>query len=275
MSPDQDLLNLAGAESKSKTLFDELAGLVPAERQAEYYRVIAHTRTLSPNDEMLRVLEAMGILALLTREAPAEIAVERKSLRKILESAASQANEVEKRMARYTSHLDSRIAQLPKELETGLDPPRIAKLLGESLRQCFQQSGLPDTAKALDKFCSEMNSVQEQLVNVLREVAHPDIGVIEKVRSANDSLLRSMTTRLGRSRWTISLLGWKSRSGPFGCLSLPVPRLNWASSWVVGLPANGKHHRRRQAWPSHNRGWRLPTHRSRPFRSEVQGTIEK
>jgi hypothetical protein len=76
-----------------------------------------------------------------------------------------------------------------------LDPPRIAKLLGESLRQCFQQSGLPDTAKALDQSCSEMNSVQEQLVNVLREVAHPDIGVIEKVRSANDSLLRSMTTR--------------------------------------------------------------------------------
>jgi hypothetical protein len=195
MSPDQELLNLAGAESESKTLFDELAGLVPAERQAEYYGVIAHTRTLSPNDEMLRVLEAMGILALLTREAPAEIAVERKSLRKILESAVSQANEVEKRMARYTSHLDSRIAQLPKELERGLDPPRIAKLLGESLRQCFQQSGLPDTAKALDQSCSEMNSVQEQLVNVLREVAHPDIGVIEKVRSANDSLLRSMTTR--------------------------------------------------------------------------------
>jgi len=47
MSPDQDLLNLAGAESESKTLFDELAGLVPAERQAEYYRVIAHTRTLT------------------------------------------------------------------------------------------------------------------------------------------------------------------------------------------------------------------------------------
>jgi len=71
----------------------------------------------------------------------------------------------------------------------------VAKLLGESLRQCFQQSGLPDTAKALDQSCSEMNSVQEQLVNVLREVAHPDIGVIEKVRSANDSLRRSMTTR--------------------------------------------------------------------------------
>jgi len=82
MSPDQELLNLEGTESESKTLFDELAGLVPAARQAEYYRVIAHTRTLSPNDEVLRVLEAMGMLALLTRETPAAIAVERKSLQK-------------------------------------------------------------------------------------------------------------------------------------------------------------------------------------------------
>ncbi len=195
MSADQELLNVTGAESPSQTLSDELAGLVPSERLAEYYRVIAHTRTLSPNDEMLRVLEAMGILALLTRETPAAIAAERKSLQKMLESALSKADEVEKRMAAYTSRLESRIAQLPKELETGLDPPRIAKLLGESLRQCFQQSGLPDTARALDQSFAEMNSVQKQLVNVLREIAHPDIGVIAKVRSANDSLLRSMTAR--------------------------------------------------------------------------------
>ncbi|MGD1022026.1 MAG: hypothetical protein ABR880_04530 [Candidatus Sulfotelmatobacter sp.] len=195
MSADQEHLNLAGADSESQTLFDELAGLVPAERQGEYYRVIAHTRTLSPNDEMLRILEAMGILALLTRETPAEIAAERKLLRKILESSASAANAVAKRMEECASRFESRLTQLPKELETGLDPPRIAKLLGESLRQCFQQSGLPDTARALDQSCSEMNSVQTQLVNVLREVAHPNIGVIAKVRSANDSLLRSMTTR--------------------------------------------------------------------------------
>jgi hypothetical protein len=122
MSPDQELLNLAGVESESKTLFDELAGLVPAERQAEYYRVIAHTRTLSPNDEVLRILEAMGILALLTRETPAAIAAERKSLQKILESALSKADEVEKRMAAHTSRLESRIAQLPKEIGNRVGP---------------------------------------------------------------------------------------------------------------------------------------------------------
>src|SRR5258708_39772977 len=144
---------------------------------------------------MLRVLEAMGILALVTREMPAAIATERKLLRTILEASATQAIAVEERMEQYASRLESRLSQLPKELETGLDPPRIAKLLGESLRQCFQRSGLPDTARALDQSCSEMNFVQKQLANVLREIAHPDNGVIARIRRANDSLLRSRTTR--------------------------------------------------------------------------------
>jgi len=191
----QEIVATAETQAETSTLFDELAGLVPEERLTEYYRVIAHTRTLSPNDEMLRVLEAMGVLALLTRETPAAIAAERKELRSILESSASQARGVEKRMEAYTTRLESRLTQLPKELETGLDPPRIAKLLSESLRQCFQRSGLLDTGLALSQSCAELNSVQKQLLNVLREVAHPDIGVVARTRSANESLLQSMTIR--------------------------------------------------------------------------------
>jgi hypothetical protein len=195
---DQEFVATAETQAETSTLFDELAGLVPEERLTEYYRVIAHTRTLSPNDEMLRVLEAMGILALLTRETPAAIATERKLLRSVLESSASQATAVEKRMEQYATRLESRLTQLPKELETGLDPPRIAKLLGESLRQSFQRSGLPGTCSALSQSCAELNSVQKQLLNVLREVAHPDIGVVARTRSANDSLLQSMAIRAQR-----------------------------------------------------------------------------
>ena len=195
---DQEILAPLEIGSEERTLFDELASLVPEERQAEYYRVIAHTRTLSPNDEMLRILEAMGVLALLTRETPTAIVAERKLFQKILETSASQASAVEKQMEQYATRLESRLTQLPKELETGLDPPRIAKLLSESLRQCFQMSGLSDTGSALSQSCAELNSVQKQLLNVLREVAHPDIGVVARTRSANDSLLRSMAIRAQR-----------------------------------------------------------------------------
>ena len=119
---DQEIVAITETQAETPSLFDELAGLVPEERQAEYYRVIAHTRTLSPNDEMLRILEAMGVLALLTRETPAAIAAERKVLRKILESSASQASEVENRMESYTTRLESRLTQLPKELENRARP---------------------------------------------------------------------------------------------------------------------------------------------------------
>jgi hypothetical protein len=46
--------------------------------------------------------------------------------------------------------------------------------------------------------CAELNSVQKQLLSVLREVAHPDIGVVARTRSANDSLLQSMAIRAQR-----------------------------------------------------------------------------
>jgi hypothetical protein len=130
MNADREVINLAGAECERQTLFDELAGLVPPERQAEYYRVIAHTRTLSPNEEMLRVLEAMGILALLTRETPAAIAAERKSLQKILENALSKAGEVEKRMAAYSSRPESRIAQLPQGIGNRFGPATYSEAAG-------------------------------------------------------------------------------------------------------------------------------------------------
>jgi hypothetical protein len=45
------------ADAGEPSLFDSLAQLVPKELQAPYYRVLVHTRTLSPDDEMLRILD--------------------------------------------------------------------------------------------------------------------------------------------------------------------------------------------------------------------------
>jgi len=137
------------------------------------------------------------------RETPAAIAAERKLLRTILESSASQASAVEKRMESYTARLESRLTQLPKELETGLDPPRIAKLLSESLRQCFQRSGLPETGSALSQSCADLNSVQKQLLNVLREVAHPDVGIIARTKMPMTHSCE--TWQCVHNRWTTSL----------------------------------------------------------------------
>jgi len=103
---------------------------------------------------MLTILEAMGVFALLTREMPTEVAAKRKLLRKIWKPRRKRAQSRSEWKRRHRD-FESRITQLPKELETGLDLPRIAKLLGESLRQCLQRSGLSDTGLALSQSCAE------------------------------------------------------------------------------------------------------------------------
>ena len=124
-------------------MFDSLARLVPEELQAAYYRVLAHTRTLSPDDEMLRILEAMGILALLTRHTPKDIADERERIQEMLDAHLQFSDEAQEKMLGYVHFIEGRLAELPSEIEAGLDPQQIAKILGESLRQHFVESGVP------------------------------------------------------------------------------------------------------------------------------------
>jgi vacuolar-type H+-ATPase subunit E/Vma4 len=186
---------LAIVTAGEPTLFDSLARLVPEELQTAYYRVLAHTRTLSPDDEMLRILEAMGILALLTRHTPKDMADERERFQEILELHRRSSNEAQQKMREYLRALESRISALPSEIRTGLDPKEIAKLLGESLRQHFLQSGMQDTVKALEATSSAMTSAQKELSTALRGLSDSQGGVIAQVERANNRLEYSLESR--------------------------------------------------------------------------------
>lgn len=190
-------------EASEPTLFDSLARLVPADLQAAYYRVLAHTRELSPDDEMLRILEAMGVLALLTRETPSAIAEERQRLQEVLAQYEQCAQETQEKMLTHRNGLEARIALLPKEVERSLNPSELAKLLGESLRQQFLQSGLPKTAEALQASTEMMVGAQEILSAALDKLCDSRYGVLAEVESANRLLTHSLE---GRARKIDDLL---------------------------------------------------------------------
>lgn len=137
------------SNASEPSLFDSLAQLVPTDLQAAYYRVLAHTREFSPDDEMLRILEAMGVLALLTRKTPMAMAEEREQLQEVLAQFERCARETQQNMLTYRNGLEARINVLPREIESSLNPSELANLLGESIRQQFLESGLPKTADAL------------------------------------------------------------------------------------------------------------------------------
>ena len=186
---------LAVVPEGEPTLFDSLARLVPDELQTAYYRVLAHTRTLSPDDEMLRILEAMGILALLTRHTPKDIADERERFQELLELYRQFSDKAQQKMLGYVGELETRISDLPKGIKAGLDPQQIAKMLGESLRQNFLQSGLHETVKGLQVTSAAMASAQKELTTALHNLSDSHGGVIAQVEYANRRLECSLESR--------------------------------------------------------------------------------
>ena len=177
------------------TLFDSLARLVPDELQAAYYRVLAHTRTLSPDDEMLRILEAMGTLALLTRHTPKDIADERERFQELLELHRQFSDEGQQKMLGYVRELEARISDLPREIKAGLDPQQIAKMLGESLRQHFLQSGISETMKGLQATSAAMTGAQKELTTALHNLSDSHAGVVAQVEYANNRVEYSLESR--------------------------------------------------------------------------------
>jgi hypothetical protein len=195
MSTSPALPQLTEAEAGESTLFDSLARLVPTELQTAYYRVLAHTRTLGPDDEMLRILEAMGILALVTRHTPKDIADERERIQEMLDLHIQFSDESQQKMLKYVHFIEGRLSELPSEIEAGLDPQQIAKILGEGLRQHFVQSGVPDTVAGLQATTAAMGNVQKQLSGVLRDLTDRDSGIAAKVESANRHVVQSLERR--------------------------------------------------------------------------------
>ena len=195
MSASSPLQNLEVDLVGEPTMFDSLARLVPDELQTAYYRVLAHTRTLNPDDEMLRILEAMGILALLTRHTPKDIADERERFQKLLSLHRQYSDEAQRKMLGYVRELEARIADLPSDIEAGLAPKEIAKMLGESLRQHFLRCGVPDTVKALQTVSAAMTSAENELSSALHSLTDSHRGVVAQVERANNRVEYSLETR--------------------------------------------------------------------------------
>ncbi len=177
------------------TLFDSLARLVPEELHTAYYRVLAHTHTLSPDDEMLRILEAMGVLALLTRHTPKAIADERERFQEMLDLHRQFSEETQQKTLSYVHQLESRLTELPSEIEAGLDPQKIAKLLGESLRQHFVKSGMPETVRGLQTATASMTDAHRDLTTALHDLSDSHGGVVAQIESANSRLTYSLESR--------------------------------------------------------------------------------
>ncbi len=79
----------AWGQEVAESQFDRIAQLLEEHQRPQFFRLMAHLREVPADDEILRIIEAMGFLALITREVPAAIAGERAKLEAAVRSAAA------------------------------------------------------------------------------------------------------------------------------------------------------------------------------------------
>ena len=174
-------------------LIDRIAELLPSEQRPLWYREMAHLRRLPPDDEMLRIAHAMGFLALVTREAPAEMAHEREQLTAILAHSVTAIQAAERNVVALHQQLERRIALLPEEITAGIRSEVIAAKISESLRQQFVQSGIPETAQALAVIVKQNKQTAADFDSSAKQLTDSYKGAVTSANKAIDEMRIAMT----------------------------------------------------------------------------------
>src|ERR1700694_1835384 len=102
--------------SAPEDLFDAIAKLLDPGQREYFYQRMLYFRQLRPEDELLRLVEAIGLLALLIREAPHAVAREREQLAQLLETSMATIHAVGEAGQAYQRQLDGRLTRLPTDL---------------------------------------------------------------------------------------------------------------------------------------------------------------
>jgi ElaB/YqjD/DUF883 family membrane-anchored ribosome-binding protein len=183
---------LVEEQSAEADFIDDIAELLPAEQRPHWYRDMAHLRRLPADDEMLRIARAMGFLALVTRQTPAQIATEREKLATILDHSIKAMQSARQDAVALHQQLEERLAQLPAEISEGINPKAIAAKLSESLRQQFAESGIPETAQALVLAAKQTKQVAGEFDRSSKQLTDSYRGAASDARRALDEIRGSI-----------------------------------------------------------------------------------
>ena len=217
MSAQARVLNHGQLAAQEPDLIDRIAQALPESLRADYYREMAHCRTLPENDEMLRILRAMQFLTVLIEQAPGRVATEREQLAEVLARAISTMQATHEAGLAYQKQLEARLAKLPEEIAQGISAEAIAAKLTESLRQQFQLTGLPAVADAIRVQAAGLSKASKELSIALDEFSHPRHGAVPLLKDAISSMkanlgnaadhIRAQMSGLGKELWrTIAVL---------------------------------------------------------------------
>ena len=170
------------------SLFDRIAQLLPVELRESFYRRMSHLQQIGPNDDILQIAEAMGFLALVTHEVPAEVTAERFKLEALFTETVAAFKVAHDSTLAYHRDLERRLENLPANIALALDVENVAALLSESIRQRFYDTGLPAISESFAAHAQDLRNSGDEFTKAVEMFSDPDHGAVSQLHRALSSM---------------------------------------------------------------------------------------
>lgn len=195
------------------SIFEELEIFIPTDVLPTYHRYLAYVQKLPPDDELMHLLQAMGILTLLTRQVPAELIAERKELKKYLSEVQSDIghsiilNKME--MVSAENAIKSSAKELSQAVATVTESAR-------TVRKGFIEAGEQVDAERISKAVA--NRLELQLIQPAQRAVEDMAATLGKLPKAVEAAKESVCfLRNLHERWYWTNIFMTIAMLVFGC----------------------------------------------------------
>jgi hypothetical protein len=196
-----------------ESLFDRIGLLLPPEQRELFHRRMAHLGKLNPNDEVLQVCEAMGFLALITRETPEKIAHERAEIERLFGQNVRSLAESLKRGLELQKRIEAHAELLPARLIDQIDAAMIADRIAAEIQRCFSASGLSALAEELRNTAAGLEDGMKGFSRVATALNDPKTGTVSKLIRGITDMETQMETTAKAVGVQLQRLQWRTLSG--------------------------------------------------------------
>ena len=183
---------------------DVLANYVPADQREAFFRRMAYLRKLPEEDEILYILEAMGLLTRLAVDAPAQVAVERTKLSETADGLRDSLSEFDAALQRRSEILDMKINEFSEDLVQTLAPETIAARVFEIIRQSFVRSALPQIPSEISAQANALHAANTSLARVVASITDPHSGAVANIERARREVDGALVYIARRTNATIA-----------------------------------------------------------------------
>lgn len=181
-------MEVAVEEFKTQSSLEKLERWVPEDLRDQYWKSVAHLKTIPPDDEILNLIEIMGIIGTIMKQIPSEIASERMKFREefaaisketqlLLDQATTQSVQITQNLEKMGSSVQEMAQACEKSTCIIIDSMHKAatrvdiKSIGDRLsNQVFEQSikpvsALNDRLEQTRQVLSKLNETMKRSVD--------------------------------------------------------------------------------------------------------------